>query len=61
MGLTFWSINRKPWPGDAAEGTGPLATLHLGESAILRPRNESPNLHPIHLHGLVFCPIASNK
>ena len=61
LGYTFWSINRKPWPGDAAEGTGPLATLRLGESTILRLRNESPNLHPIHLHGLVFRPIASNK
>ena len=61
LGYTFWSINRKPWPGDAAEGAGPLATLRLGESAILRLRNESPNLHPIHLHGLVFRPIASNK
>lgn len=61
LGYTFWSINRKPWPGDAAEGTGPLGTLRLGDSAILRLRNESPNLHPIHLHGLVFRPIASNK
>ena len=61
LGYTFWSINRKPWPGDAAEGTGPLASLRLGDSAILRLRNESPNLHPIHLHGLVFRPIASNK
>ena len=61
LGLTFWSINRKPWPGDAVRGTGPLATLRVGESAVLRLRNESPNLHPIHLHGLVFRPIASNK
>ena len=61
LGLTFWSINRKPWPGDAAPGTGPLATLRRGESAVLRLRNESPNLHPIHLHGLVFRPVASNK
>lgn len=56
----FWSINRTPWPGDAAPGTGPLAELKLGKSYILRLRNESPNLHPIHLHGLVFKPIRSN-
>ncbi|MEQ9519589.1 MAG: multicopper oxidase family protein [Parvibaculum sp.] len=60
MGYTFWSINRKPWPGDAS-GTGPLATLKQGESHILRLRNESPNEHPIHLHGLTFMPIRSNK
>ncbi|WP_254694134.1 multicopper oxidase family protein [Sulfitobacter sp. SK012] len=56
----FWSINRNPWPGDAVEGTGPVLTMHQGQSYILRMRNESPNLHPIHLHGLVFKPIRSN-
>lgn len=61
FGYTFWSINRKPWPGDAVSGTGPLATMKLGKSYILRLRNESPNDHPIHLHGLVFKPIRSNK
>ncbi|MEM1432397.1 MAG: multicopper oxidase family protein [Pseudomonadota bacterium] len=61
LGLTFWSINRTPWPGDAAERTGPLATFRTGESVVLRLRNESPNAHPIHLHGLAFRPLASNK
>ncbi|AUQ64803.1 multicopper oxidase family protein [Phaeobacter inhibens] len=65
LGYTFWSINRKPWPGDAADpdtpGAGPLAVLNRGESVILRLRNESPNAHPIHLHGLVFRPLRSNK
>lgn len=61
LGYTFWSINRRPWPGDAVEGTGPLAELKLGRSYILRLRNESPNTHPIHLHGLVFRPLRSNN
>lgn len=61
LGYTFWSINRQPWPGDAVEGTGPLSTFKLGESVVLRLRNESPNAHPIHLHGLAFKPIRSNK
>ncbi|MFC4668831.1 multicopper oxidase family protein [Seohaeicola nanhaiensis] len=60
LGYTFWSINRTPWPGDAA-GSGPLVTLKHGESVILRLRNESPNDHPIHLHGLAFRVIASNR
>ncbi|UWQ50026.1 multicopper oxidase family protein [Leisingera caerulea] len=60
MGYSFWSINRTPWAGDAAEGTGPLAVLKQGRSYVLRLRNESPNLHPIHLHGLAFVPISSN-
>ncbi|MEM6738532.1 MAG: multicopper oxidase family protein [Pseudomonadota bacterium] len=58
---TFWSINRTPWAGDAAPGVGPLATFRLGTSVVLRLRNESPNDHPIHLHGLAFRPIQSNK
>jgi len=61
LGYTFWSINRVPWAGDAAEGTGPLATLRLGESVVLRLRNESPNAHPIHLHGLTFRALRSNR
>ncbi len=60
LGYTFWSVNRLPWPGDASE-TGPLATLKQGGSYILRLRNESPNIHPIHLHGLTFKPVRSNK
>ncbi|CUH43236.1 multicopper oxidase family protein [Ruegeria atlantica] len=60
LGYNFWSINRKPWPGDAAQDVGPLATLEMGKSYVLRLRNESPNLHPIHLHGLAFVPIGSN-
>lgn len=59
-GYTFWSIDRAPWPGDAVEGVGPVARLELGKSYILRLKNESPNLHPIHLHGLVFKPLKSN-
>ncbi|MBO9413715.1 MULTISPECIES: multicopper oxidase family protein [unclassified Ruegeria] len=60
LGYNFWSINRTPWPGDAAPGVGPLATLEQGKSYVLRLRNESPNLHPIHLHGLAFVPLTSN-
>jgi len=61
LGYNFWSINRKPWPGDAAQGVGPLATLELGKTYVLRLQNESPNLHPIHLHGLAFVPLKSNQ
>lgn len=61
LGYSFWSINKKPWPGDAEPNVGPLAELKLGKSYILRLRNESPNDHPIHLHGLVFKLLRSNK
>ncbi|HAT35499.1 MAG TPA: copper oxidase [Rhodospirillaceae bacterium] len=61
MGATFWSINRKPWPGDAVKNTGPILTMKMGKSYILRLRNESPTHHPIHLHGLTFRTLRSNK
>ncbi len=61
LGYTFWSINRTPWAGDAAKDTGPLAVLERGKTHVLRLRNESPNAHPIHLHGLVFKPLRSNR
>ena len=60
LGYTFWSINRVAWPGDAS-AADPLAVLERGRTYILRLRNESPNDHPIHLHGMVFKPIASNR
>ncbi|WP_247743608.1 multicopper oxidase family protein [Shimia sp. R10_1] len=61
FGYTFWSINRSPWPGDAIENTGPVVELSHGKSYILRLTNKSPNLHPIHLHGLIFRPLRSNQ
>jgi FtsP/CotA-like multicopper oxidase with cupredoxin domain len=61
LGYTFWSINRTAWPGDIPGPLDPLATLRLGRSYILRLRNESPNAHPIHLHGVSFRLLRSNK
>jgi FtsP/CotA-like multicopper oxidase with cupredoxin domain len=61
----FWSINRKLWPGegapDATDPLAPLATLTLGKSYIFRMRNETQNSHPIHLHGMTFRLLSSNR
>ncbi|QDG75342.1 multicopper oxidase family protein [Labrenzia sp. PHM005] len=61
LGYTFWSINREAWPGDVPGPLDPLARMKLGKSYILRLRNESPNDHPIHLHGVSFKLLRSNK
>ncbi|MCR9057632.1 MAG: multicopper oxidase family protein [Rhodobacteraceae bacterium] len=61
LGYTFWSINRTAWPGDVPGPLDPLARLKLGKSYVLRLRNESPNDHPIHLHGVSFQLLRSNK
>ncbi|WP_417679710.1 multicopper oxidase family protein [Roseibium sp.] len=61
LGYTFWSINRVAWQGDVPSPIDPLAVLKQGKSYILRFRNESPNAHPIHLHGHSFRLLRSNK
>ncbi|WP_299818036.1 multicopper oxidase family protein [uncultured Roseibium sp.] len=61
LGYTFWSINRVAWPGDLPGPFDPLARLKRGKSYILRLRNETPNDHPIHLHGVSFKLLRSNK
>ena len=61
LGYTFWSINRIAWQGDNPGHLEPLAVLKQGKTYILRLRNETPNDHPIHLHGVTFQLLSSNK
>ena len=61
LGYTFWSINRTPWPGDFPEAPGAIATLKQGRSYIFRLRNETRYNHPIHLHGMTFRLLRSDK
>ncbi len=59
---SFWAINKIPWQG-MSEGKipPPLATLNLGKSYIFQLENTSQYHHPIHLHGVVFTVLESNK
>ena len=61
LGYTFWSINRTPWPGDLPEAPGAIAVLKLGRSYVFRLRNETRYSHPIHLHGMTFRLISSDR
>lgn len=61
LGYTFWSINRVAWEGDTPDPVAPLAVMKKNRSYILRLRNETPNDHPIHLHGMTFQLLRSNK
>lgn len=58
----FWTINRRAWAGmHTANLPEPLAELSLGKSYIFELYNATPHGHPIHLHGLIFKVIKSDK
>ncbi|WP_020594261.1 multicopper oxidase family protein [Kiloniella laminariae] len=61
LGFSFWAINRQPWPGVSPDPMAPMAELKLGKSYIFSFINRTPHSHPIHLHGLSFTLLKSNK
>ena len=58
----YWQINGKAWqspaPGCAAQ---PIARLRLGGHYLFELRNLSQYLHPIHLHGMTFKVVWSDR
>jgi FtsP/CotA-like multicopper oxidase with cupredoxin domain len=59
---SFWQINGQAW--DIADKTcadRPIARLQLGKSYIFELRNLSQYQHPVHLHGMTFKVLASNR
>ena len=59
---SFWLINRRAWGSHGHHSLPePLATLSLGKSYIAELHNATPHAHPIHLHGLIFTVLSSNK
>lgn len=61
LGNNFWAINRQSWPGDQPKAGAPIAVLKKDQSYIFRLRNETRYNHPIHLHGMTFQLLRSNK
>ncbi len=61
LGYSFWAINSTPWPGSSPDAQAPLAELKLGRSYILELHNRTPHPHPIHLHGMSFKLLRSDK
>lgn len=58
----YWQINGEAWDiNDNTCADRPIATLKLGGHYILELRNMAQYLHPIHLHGMTFKVISSNK
>jgi FtsP/CotA-like multicopper oxidase with cupredoxin domain len=60
LGYSFWAINKVPWPGDTADPSAPLAEMKQGKSYVFNLTNNTPHLHPIHLHGMNFQVVSSN-
>lgn len=61
LGYSFWAINKVPYPGDTPDPTAPIAELKLGRTYLFNVENVTPHAHPIHLHGMNFKAVASNK
>ena len=61
LGYNFWAINKVPWADDTGDPTAPLAEMKTGRTYIFNVENPTPQVHPLHLHGLAFRPMNSNK
>ena len=61
LGYNFWAINKVPWADDTGDPTAPLAEMKAGRTYVFNVENPTPQVHPLHLHGLVFRPMNSNK
>jgi FtsP/CotA-like multicopper oxidase with cupredoxin domain len=60
--FTFWQINGQAWDiNDKSCADRPIATLKKGGHYIFELRNLSQYQHPIHLHGMTFKVISSNR
>lgn len=58
----FWQINGIAWDiNDKSCTDRPIATLEKGRSYIFELRNVSQYQHPIHLHGMSFKVLSSNR
>jgi FtsP/CotA-like multicopper oxidase with cupredoxin domain len=60
MGSAVWAINGVSMTGDGHAGMAPVTTLELGRSYVLRLRNDTAWLHPMHLHGHSFRILSRN-
>lgn len=60
--FTFWQINGQAWDiNDKTCADRPIATLKRNGHYVFELRNLSQYQHPIHLHGMTFKVISSNR
>jgi FtsP/CotA-like multicopper oxidase with cupredoxin domain len=59
---TFWALNGQPWPSQSHEVLPPpLFTFKRDRTYIIEVINQTPHMHPIHLHGHTFKVLSSSK
>jgi FtsP/CotA-like multicopper oxidase with cupredoxin domain len=59
---SYWQINGEAWDINDKNCAGkPIAKLTLGQSYIFELRNMAQYQHPIHLHGMSFKVLSSNR
>ncbi|WP_181700174.1 multicopper oxidase family protein [Chthonobacter albigriseus] len=59
---TFWALNKAAWPADGHRRLPPpLMVLRKGGSYVIEIANTTRQIHPMHLHGLTFKVLRSNK
>lgn len=59
---SFWMINGQAWVNeDPRCAERPLVTLARGKSYVFELRNLSQYQHPVHLHGMTFKVLSSNR
>ena len=59
---SYWQINGEAWDNnDKNCADKPIAKLKLGQSYIFELRNMAQYQHPIHLHGMSFKVLSSNR
>jgi FtsP/CotA-like multicopper oxidase with cupredoxin domain len=59
---TFWALNGQPWPSQSHEVLPPpLVTFQRGRTYVIELINQTPHIHPVHLHGHTFKVLSSSK
>ncbi|KZL12498.1 Multicopper oxidase mco [Pseudovibrio axinellae] len=61
LGFSFWAVNKKAWQGAERGPLDPVDVLKRDKSYVLEFINRTPQTHPIHIHGMTFKLLKSNK
>ncbi|MEZ5855921.1 MAG: multicopper oxidase family protein [Hyphomicrobiaceae bacterium] len=61
LGYSFWAINRTVWTGSSPDPAKPLVEFKQGKTYRLSLFNRTPHPHPIHLHGMSFKLLRSDR